>query len=78
MKKSFLLSAVFAILFFTISISHAGLLGQASDYSAFIYGDLNVWSSDMEGRAAAGGNINMTNLSCLGSLSQTVRCIHRI
>jgi len=67
MKKTILLVTVCAILFFTVSISHAGLLGQASDYSAFIYGDLNVWSSDMEGRAAAGGNIDMTNYSVGGS-----------
>jgi choice-of-anchor A domain-containing protein len=60
MKKSFLFFAL-AFLLAAFSTAHAGVLGTAGDYNAFIYGDMNVWTSDSQGRIAAGGNINMSN-----------------
>jgi choice-of-anchor A domain-containing protein len=63
MKKIFLLSCVIAISLLASSGARATLLGSASDYNAFIYGDMNVWTTDSFGRVAAGGNINILSYS---------------
>jgi len=43
--------------------AHAFSLGTAGDYSAFIFGNFGATSSDVEGRLAAGGNVNIKNYS---------------
>ena len=63
MKNIFLTISVIAALFFFHSISQATLLGTAGDYNVFVFGDMNVKTSDSQGRIAAGGNINMNNYS---------------
>jgi len=61
MKKLFVLFCVVAALLFAYSSARATLLGSSSDYNAFIFGDMSVWTTESLGRAAAGGNINMLN-----------------
>ena len=35
------------------------VLGVASQYNVFLFGDLNLSVTDVEGRAAAGGNVTL-------------------
>lgn len=64
MRKALFVFFILASLFATSSISHATLLGPAADYNVFLFGDMNVWGSDSEGRIAVGGNIiRMSNYS---------------
>ncbi|MDH4028124.1 MAG: choice-of-anchor A family protein, partial [Nitrospirota bacterium] len=63
MKKTFLIISIIAVLFSFYSISHATLLGTAGDYNAFVFGDMDLNTSDSQGRIAAGGNIKMKNYS---------------
>jgi len=43
----------------SISSAHAVNLGAAGNYNAFIFGDFKSQYSDIEGRLAAGGNVNL-------------------
>ncbi|MEW6599665.1 MAG: choice-of-anchor A family protein [Nitrospirota bacterium] len=61
MKKLFIAVCVMWVLFFAFSSARADLLGSAGNYNAFIYGDMNVWTTESLGRVAAGGNISMYN-----------------
>lgn len=57
MRKSLFFLLILMGILITCSISQATLLGPASDYNVFLFGDMNVWESDSEGRIAVGGNI---------------------
>ena len=59
MKKSLLILSILAIPLFASSYTNAGLLGSATDYNAFIFGEIDVNNSDSKGRFAAGGNIDI-------------------
>ncbi len=62
MRKTLLFSSLIVI-FLSNAPVQAGILGEASNYNAFIFGDMNVWTTDSQGRIAAGGNIAMSNYS---------------
>lgn len=60
MKKIFLLLSILTMLFVTPSITLAEpLLGPATGYNAFVFGELDVNNSDSKGRFAAGGNMDL-------------------
>ncbi len=60
MKVTRLLAlGLFIALTISVPISHAGLLGPANDYNAFVFGDMTVWNSDSQGRIAVGGNVDV-------------------
>lgn len=66
MRKIFL--SVLTVLIFATSIAYADpLLGPAQDYNMFLFGDVNVYTSDSHGRIAAGGNVSLTNYNVGGS-----------
>jgi choice-of-anchor A domain-containing protein len=43
--------------------AYAFSLGTAGDYNAFVFGNFGATSSDVEGRVAAAGNVNIKNYS---------------
>ena len=52
-----------AIVIFLCKTCTASLLGIASDYSAFIFGPVNLYNSDAGGGIAAKGDITFTSYS---------------
>ncbi len=52
-----------------ISPAHAALLGPASDYNVFVFGNFISSNSDTEGNLAAGGNITLANYSVASQIS---------
>ncbi|MBD2103491.1 choice-of-anchor A family protein [Leptolyngbya sp. FACHB-261] len=57
--------AAFAITGTTLitTSAQAGTLGAASEFNAFIFGDADLYNSDVEGRLATGGNAKLDNYS---------------
>ncbi len=45
------------------------MIEPASDYNVFVFHDMNVWTSDSQGRVAAGGNISMSGGYSIGLLA---------
>ncbi len=60
-----LLITSFTLVFGASSPVTAGVinLGSAANYNAFVYKDFQATSSDVEGRLAAGGNVDISNYS---------------
>jgi choice-of-anchor A domain-containing protein len=68
--RLFLLSATVGLL--TLQpIAHAGVLGVAEGYNAFIFGNMSVQDSDTEGAVAVGGNATYTSYSIAQSLGNS-------
>ncbi|MCG9895326.1 MAG: choice-of-anchor A family protein [Fimbriimonadaceae bacterium] len=44
-----------------LGTAQAQLFGQADPYNVFVFGNFNSWSSDTEGKLAAGGNVTLEN-----------------
>ena len=56
MKKLTLSALVLPLVLLAPQGAHAGPLGTAGDYSVFVFGNIEQWGTDSEGRVAAGGN----------------------
>lgn len=52
-----------------VATSGAQSLGAASDYNYFIFGNVSLSNTDVEGRAAIGGNATFTNYGIGGKLT---------
>jgi choice-of-anchor A domain-containing protein len=63
--KSFILIFTLVLLPSTYNVALGAIihLGAATDYNAFIHNDFSATSSDVEGRVAAGGNVNISSYS---------------
>ena len=63
-----IINTVFFLVFIIslASPSNATLLGIASDYNAFIFGDMNTQRTDSQGRIAVGGDYTSTNFGMGG------------
>ncbi|HRQ75380.1 MAG TPA: choice-of-anchor A family protein [Phycisphaerales bacterium] len=61
-RGAIIAAAMSSVAFALTSSASASILGSASDFNAFIFGNINYQNSDFEGRVAAGGNVSFTNM----------------
>ena len=46
-----------------VNPAYSGIVGPASDYNVFVFGNFTSSNADTEGSLAAGGNVNVINYS---------------
>jgi len=63
MRRVFITTLVLLAITYFPATTEASLLGDASGYNVFVFGDMNVHGSDTQGRIAAGGNFTASNYS---------------
>lgn len=67
-KTAIAASALFVTCMSTVATADIVNLGQAGNFNAFIFGDMNYYNSDVEGALAVGGNLSMTSMGVASSL----------